>query len=148
MKTKYRADFPERAKKLAEEELLDEQIWKQLGIKKVAFYDYQKKYPNFANALKEGKRRPNEEVEAARFKRAVGYETQEVIAVPMGSGEDAKARVVRIVRKHVPGDVTEQIFWLKNRVREKWRDAREVQAQVSPGVPRSRRTSPRRTWRS
>jgi hypothetical protein len=33
----------------------------------------------FREALKEGKRRPNEEVEAALFKRALGYDTQEVV---------------------------------------------------------------------
>jgi hypothetical protein len=128
MKTKWRPDFRERARKVAEEGLLDDQIAGQLGVGTAAFYRYQEQHQEFREALQEGKRRPNEEVEAALFKRAVGCDTQEVIAVPTGPGEDAKARVVRIVRKHVPGDVTAQIFWLKNRVREKWRDAREVQA--------------------
>jgi hypothetical protein len=35
MKTKYQPDFPERAKKMAEERLLDEQIASQLGISAV-----------------------------------------------------------------------------------------------------------------
>lgn len=134
-KTKYQEDFPERAKKLAQEGRTDAEIWKSLGIGKVAFYDYQLKHPNFANALKEGKVKPNEEVEAALYKTALGYEYKEVTAVPVGSGKDAQARVVRVVTKQVQANVVAQIFWLKNRMRERWRDVRQVDATITPGAP-------------
>jgi cell division protein FtsX len=135
MRTKYQPGFPERARKLAEEGLLDEQIARQLGVGTVAFYRYQEQHREFREALKEGKRKPNEEVEAALFKRAVGYETREVTAVPMVQGGESKARVVKVVTKQVPGDVTAQILWLKNRMRERWRDARQIEAQLGRGVP-------------
>jgi hypothetical protein len=132
MKTKYQPDFPERAKKMAEEGLLDEQIWEQLGIGKVAFYDYQNTHPNFANALKEGKRKPNEEVEATLFKSAVGYTVQER-HVELDAQQ--KPKKIIVIDKHVPGNVVAQIFWLKNRMRERWRDVREITAQVTGGPP-------------
>lgn len=136
MKTKYQADFPERAKKLAQDGLLDKDIAKVLGISEDTFYEYQKQHPEFSEALKEGKRKPDEEVEAALFKTALGYEYKEVTAVPVGSGEDAKARVVRVVTKQVQPNVVAQIFWLKNRMRQRWRDARQLDATVTPGAPR------------
>ena len=84
MKTKYQADFPAKAKKLAKQGLLDGDIAKSLGVSEAVFYEYQKKHPDFLEALKEGKRKPNADVEASLFKVAMGYEVQEVTAVPMG----------------------------------------------------------------
>ena len=50
------------------------------------------------------------------FKRANGYEFTEIRT-------KKKAGVVveeTIITKHIPGDVTAQIFWLKNRKPEYW----------------------------
>jgi hypothetical protein len=136
MRTKYQADFPERARKLAKAGMLDKEISKSLGITEASFYKYQNEHADFMEAIKEGKAKPNEDVEASLYKLAMGgFETQEVIAVPMGPGEDAKARVVRIVKKTQPPNVVAQIFWLKNRVKDRWRDVRQIDAHVQTGVP-------------
>jgi hypothetical protein len=52
MKSKYQPDFPQRAKKLAEAGLLDEQIAGQLGVGAAAFYRYQEQHREFREALK------------------------------------------------------------------------------------------------
>lgn len=36
-------------------------------------------------------------------------------------------KVTKVVTKHVAPDVTAQIFWLKNRMREKWSDRQNIE---------------------
>ena len=51
-------------------------------------------------------------------KRAIGYEYEEK------TYENGK--LVKVVKKQQPPDVTAQIFWLKNRNPEKWRDTKNI----------------------
>jgi len=131
-KTKYQPDFPERAKKLAQEGIIDRDIAKALGISEDTFYEFQKRHLEFSEAVKEGKRRPNQEVEAALFKIAVGYTAQERHVELDAQQKPKKITVIDKVFAPVP---VAQIFWLKNRMREKWHDVRQIVAQVSSGVP-------------
>ena len=76
----------------ARDGLKDEQIAHNIGIRRTTLYDWKNKYPEINDALKKGKEIVDYEVENALLKRAK------------------------------QGDVTAQIFWLKNRRPEKWRD--------------------------
>ena len=67
-----------------------------MGIGTVTLYDWKKKYPKFANALKSGKEVVDFAVENALLKKALG------------------------------GDTTAMIFWLKNRKPKQWRDHPEA----------------------
>ncbi|WML37816.1 transposase [Clostridium sp. OS1-26] len=122
------------------EGLTDEQIAHNLEIGKTAFYKYKKEHTEFANALKKGKEVIDFEVENALFKRALGYEYQEVTRERTVIKDDKgqivtdihgfpcyKMIVVKTVRKEVAPGTIAQIFWLKNRKPEKWRDKQEVQ---------------------
>lgn len=97
--------------------LTDEQIAHNCGITTGTLYEWKKKYPEIAEALKKGKAWADTQVENALYKRAVGYEFEEV------TYEDGKP--VKRVTKHVSPDVTAQIFWLKNRRPDLWRDRRD-----------------------
>lgn len=103
----------------ARDGLTDEQIMKNMGIQsKSTFYGYKKDYPNFSNALKKGKEVADYEVENALFKRAIGY-TKEIKEQKI----DKDGCVHDLVKEvHIPGDTTAQIYWLKNRKPDKWRD--------------------------
>ena len=68
-------------------------------------------------ALKKGKDWADVQVENALFKRATGHDYEEM------TWEDGK--LTKVVKKHIAGDVTAQIFWLKNRRPDLWRDKRE-----------------------
>ena len=71
-------------------------------------------------------------VEAALYKRAIGYDFEEthteVRVNPDGSGQTT---YVKKVKKHIVPDTTAQIFWLKNRQKEKWSDRLNVDAKVT-----------------
>lgn len=76
----------------ARDGLTDVQIAHNCGITVKTLYEWKNKYSDISDALKKGKEIVDYEVENALLKRAK------------------------------QGDVTAQIFWLKNRRPDKWRD--------------------------
>ena len=76
----------------ARDGLTDEQIAKNMGISAKTLWDWKNKHSNICNALKKGKEVVDYEVENALLSSAL------------------------------EGNTTAQIFWLKNRRPDKWRD--------------------------
>lgn len=76
----------------AREGLTDEQLAHNIGINPDTLYAWKKKYPEISEALKKGKDVVDFEVENAMLKSAL------------------------------EGNVTAQIYWLKNRKAIQWRD--------------------------
>ena len=102
----------------ARDGLTDEQIAINCGCSSSTLYEWKAKYPEISEALKRGKEVVDMEVENALLKRALGYEYQEErIEV---SEKDGK-KIIQTI-KHVVPDTTAQIYWLKNRRPDKWRD--------------------------
>ncbi len=108
--------------------LTDEQISKNLGIAYSTFREYVKKYSALSAALKKGKEIVDIEVENALLKRALGYKYDEVTKELIEDKETgiSELKVTKVVTKEVVPDTTAQIFWLKNRNPEEWRDKKEV----------------------
>lgn len=102
----------------ARDGLTDEQIAKNIGINRTTLYDWKKKEVNIADALKKGKEVIDFEVENALLKRALGYEYEEETY--------ENGILTKKVKKQVAPDTTAQIFWLKNRKKEQWREKVEV----------------------
>ena len=102
----------------ARDGLTDEQIAKNIGINRTTLYDWKKKEANIADALKKGKEVIDFEVENALLKRALGYEYEEETY--------ENGILTKKVKKQVAPDTTAQIFWLKNRKKEQWREKVEV----------------------
>lgn len=65
--------------KWARDGCIDDEIAKRLGVALSTFYVYKKRYSEFSESLKKGKEIADYEVEDALFKRARGYEYEEVI---------------------------------------------------------------------
>ena len=101
----------------ARDGLTDEQIAQNIGINPATLYDWKNKYDEISKTLKKGKEVVDYEVENALLKRALGYTIKEEKLTKDGC-------VVELERE-VPGDVTAQIFWLKNRKPDVWRDKPE-----------------------
>ena len=115
-----------RLEAYARDGLTDEQIAKNVGINPATLYEWKNRFTEIAEALKRGKEVVDIEVENALLKRALGYEytetkTEEYIA----DGVPVK-RVTKTIKEVAP-DTTAQIFWLKNRKRECWRDKQEME---------------------
>jgi len=105
--------------------LIDTQIAKNLGISKDSFYKYKNAYIAFSDALKRGKEVIDVEVENALLKRALGYKYNEITKEPT-KDNPTELQITKQVTKEVLPDVTAQIFWLKNRRPEDWRDKKEI----------------------
>lgn len=82
----------------AREGLTDEQIAKNMGISRKTLLEWKIKYSDIGNTLKKTKAIVDFEVENALYKEAIS------------------------------GNVTAQIFWLKNRKSKQWRDNPELKA--------------------
>lgn len=106
----------------ARDGLTDEQIAHNMGITRKTLYVWKSRYGAICNALKEGKELVDIQVENALLKRALGYDFQET---KVEKSDKDGTKIVQTL-KHVPGDTTAQIFWLKNRRPDKWRDRRDA----------------------
>lgn len=106
----------------ARDGLTDEQIAGNIGINTSTLYDWKNKFPKISEALKKGKEVVDIQVENALLKRALGYEFQET---RVEKSDKDGTKIIQIL-KHIPADTTAQIFWLKNRRPDKWRDKPEI----------------------
>jgi AcrR family transcriptional regulator len=99
-----------------------EDIAHNLGIGRTTFYKYTQKHKELKDALEQGKEVADIRVENALYRRAVGFysEEEQIVMVKDPDGETRPETVTKKVY-HKP-DVTAQIFWLKNRRPDKWRD--------------------------
>lgn len=110
--------------------LSEAQIAKNLGISYMTFRRA-KKDPDFGEQISEAliqtKDVADMEVENMLLKRARGYEYDEVT-------EEYEMGILvkrKVTHKMVVPDTSAQIFWLKNRQPDKWRDRREVDNTVA-----------------
>jgi hypothetical protein len=105
----------------ARQGLTDEQIAKNMGIKKTTFYDWLKKFPDIRESLKRGKAPVDFEVENALLKRALGFEYEETETIIEEVDGKQKKRIKKIKKVALP-ETSAAIFWLKNRKPEQWRN--------------------------
>lgn len=115
----------------ARDGLTDEDISKNMGISRSTLNAWKEKYPDILIALKEGKDVADRVVENALYKSAQGYKVTlkkafKVHKIEYDKTGRRKREYDEIVQadeeEYVPAQVTAQIFWLKNRKPEKWRD--------------------------
>lgn len=104
----------------ARDGLTDEQIAHNMGIATGTLYEYKKQFSEITDAIKNGKEVVDRMVENALFKKSQGYS---YIETKREIDSDGKVKETT-TRKEVPPDTTAQIFWLKNRKPDEWRDRR------------------------
>jgi transcriptional regulator with XRE-family HTH domain len=110
----------------ARDGLTDEQIARNMGISRSTLKAWKKKYPTISTTLKKGKEVVDFEVENALLKNALGFEYTEETVSQQGD-------VLEVVKYSKP-HVTAQIFWLKNRKADKWREKQEERESASDAV--------------
>ena len=106
----------------ARDGLTDKDMAHNIGIAPSTFNEWKKNYPEFMDTLKKNKEVADIIIENALFKRATGYDTIEE-TIEYINQEGAKVEIKRTSKvRHIPAEITAQIFWLKNRKRNVWRD--------------------------
>lgn len=118
----------------AREGLIDKQIAKNIGIAERTLMDWKIRYPAITSALKKGKAPVDIEVENALLKSALGYSVKvkkpiKVKSVKMKDGMKLEEERVEYADEevHIPANITAQIFWLKNRKPQVWRDKQVIE---------------------
>lgn len=103
------------------------QICERLGTTEKTFHKYKSTHCELRDALKISREMADLTVENSLFKRANGYTYVETIIKEKRdeNGTLMTSETTRIIKTVLP-DTTAQIFWLKNRQPEKWRDAWKV----------------------
>jgi len=118
----------------------DSQVSKFFGVTETTLNNYKKKYPKFFTSLKDWKKEADLKVEKSLYQRAIGYKYDEVVYEKSKIGglgiklkdneidgiKHCESNKTKVTVKEVVPDVTAQIFWLKNRQPEQWRDVQEV----------------------
>ena len=109
----------------ARDGLTDEQLASRMGINPATLNDWKNRFPEISEAVKKGKEIVDIQVENALLKRALGYEyMEERVEISEKDGR----KVIQTVKQVIP-DTVAQIFWLKNRRPDKWRDKPQEKAE-------------------
>lgn len=120
--SKYREEFVQQAFNYCLLGAIDADLARFFEVDEDTIYEWKKAYPEFAEALKNGKEAADARVAAALFKRATGYEIP-AEKVFQYRGEIVKAETT----EHIPPDTTAASWWLKNRRPQDWHDKHEVE---------------------
>lgn len=111
----------------ARDGLTDEQIAGNVGITATTLYEWKNRFPEISEALKKGKEIVDIQVENALLKRALGYEyMEERVEISEKDGR----KVIQTTKTALP-DTAAQIFWLKNRRPDRWRDKPQEKAEAA-----------------
>ncbi len=130
-KTLFRSIMIKEAENLAGLGHTMEEIASFWGVCKRSLERWSNKYPEFCRSLKNGRIRADVKVEMSLYKRAVGYSYTEyhfketVIMEGPKAGQRIRYADKEVV-KMMPPDTTAQIFFLKNRRSDMWRDMRDL----------------------
>jgi transposase-like protein len=114
--TKYKPEFDKIAKKMCELGATDNDVAEALGVHTATLYRWRNEHPTFRESLKVGKDAPDDRVEMALYRKAVGY-THEAVKIFQFQGQELIVPYTEVVQP----DTTAAIFWLKNRRPEQWR---------------------------
>lgn len=126
---------PMLGKLLAEQGMTDEQISSELGVSTQTYYNWQNKYREFLESIRDGKENKDAMVENALFQRATGVvvKAQKPVVVSQGQGLGSVVELVEY-EDRMPPDPTSMIFYLKNRRPDRWRDKQELEHSGDIGI--------------
>ncbi len=133
--TKYKEEYNEQVLKLSLLGATDVEMADFFDISKSTFNEWKKKYPKFSDSIKKGKDEADIAIVASLFQKAKGFTKKVKKAVKLRESETgvgSKEKVVMVdEEQYYAPDTTAIIFWLKNRQPDKWRDKKELKADVT-----------------
>lgn len=128
----------------ARDGLIDKQIAHNMGVAESTLRGWKNRFPEIAEALRKGKEVVDREVENALLKSALGFmqKIRKPVKIKEVEYDPKNGRKIRESEKwvqveeeiFVPPQVTAQIFWLKNRKPDQWREKNDLTLTPSNGV--------------
>lgn len=99
----------------------DIDIAKKIGISKVTFYDWKKRFPKFAEALQRGKDEYDDAVEETLYNMTQGYYVDEEVVEVREDAAGNKILHRKKTKRYIPPSITAIIYWLQNRRGDTWK---------------------------
>lgn len=132
-KSSYKEEYANQALKLCLLGATDKELAEFFSVSEQTLNKWKKDYPEFLESLKKGKNIADANVASKLYNRAIGYDFEEKHFEIKQVGKEKPPQFVesKRIKKHIPADITAAIFWLKNRQPDKWRDKKEVDANVN-----------------
>jgi transposase-like protein len=132
----YKPEYCERVIEFGLLGLKEDEMAQHFGVSHDTLRYWREQYPEFAEALRQGKLPADASVARSLFQRANGYSWVDQQAIKVKDIEyDANGKKIREterveiveVTRRAPPDTTAGIFWLKNRRYADWRDRKELE---------------------
>ena len=128
----------------ARDGLIDKQIAHNMGVSWTSLKEWKHRFPEIAEALRKGKEVVDREVENALFKSAIGFtkKIKKPVRIKEVEYDPKTGKKIRELEKwvqveeevYIAPQVTAQIFWLKNRKPDEWREKNDLTLTPSNGV--------------
>lgn len=122
----------------ARDGLTMEQIAECMNVSRSTLNEWVKKYSDISDTLKKSKEVADRRVENSLYERAIGgtHEVKKAVKLKetyydKQGRKCEKEHIEHVIEEvYTPGDTTAQIFWLKNRKPEVWKDKQLIEAEV------------------
>ena len=121
----------DKLEEYASQPINNKEIAEALNISVTTFYREMKRNPEFKNAYEAGIENRKYELEKALYKRATGFEGQEIETVKDGEGNIVKQKITD--KTYVP-DTAAAIFALKNVYSDKYKEVVQTQTDININV--------------
>lgn len=106
----------------ARDGLSDKQIAKNIGISVSTLCEWKNRFPELSEAIKRGKRPVDVQVENALYRSALGFKQTVKKPIKLRRKDGSEFIEYGEEEVYIAPNITAQIFWLKNRKPEYWRD--------------------------
>ena len=133
----FKPEYTEQVEKLCKLGTTDRDLCLLFNISPQTIDNWKKTHPEFFLALMRGKQEADLNVAEAMYRNATGYDYYEEQAVKLRETSYVGGKVSNVreyveivmVKRHQPADTTAQIFWLKNRRPDLWRDVKRIDSE-------------------
>lgn len=134
---KYNQDYHDDwAWSLAVRGCTDKEIAEAMHVTRKTICAWKKEHPTFEKSLNEGKEIADSKIERSLYKSASGYYVdEEERIIEVNKDGTTKLGDLKTRKKYIPPNVTAQIFWLKNRKKDQWRDVTKTEVTGEEGRP-------------
>jgi len=136
-RTKYdKTLHPDWAWALAIQGKTTKEIADAFEIGRATLNRWMKANPELEEAILTGRDASDAKVERSLYERAIGYAYTERKVISSVDKKTGRPTIERIetTEKIVPPDTTAQIYWLKNRQRDRWKDKWEVDVNTDKEI--------------
>ena len=136
--TLYKPQYSQEVERLCKLGVVDKDIALFFNVSIDAVQAWARKYPEFYTAMARGKLMADTNVAAALYKNAEGYYYEEEYPVKLSKitrdmeGNEVTQQYVKIItlKKYAKADTTAQIFFLKNRRPDQWREKKYTEDET------------------